>query len=100
MWVRLQGVDDTSELSATPEGRCEPIGPIPYGPFIGVGGAIVMVTVLLMSDTFSGNTTVPRWRHPQWLAWLAATQPVDAKKSLRDQTRRAIPRRSSGSRQR
>ena len=40
-------------------------------PFIGVGGAIVMVVILLMTDTFRGNTTVSRWRDPVWLAWLA-----------------------------
>ena len=40
-------------------------------PFIGVGGAIVMVAILLMTDTFRGNTTVSRWRDPVWLAWLA-----------------------------
>src|SRR4051794_39334579 len=59
-----------------------------------------MVAVLLMTETFRGNGTVPRWRHPQWLAWLVVTQSVDAKKSLRDLTRRAIPRRRSGPRQR
>src|ERR1044072_1914493 len=31
-------------------------------PFIGIGGAIVMVAILLMTDTFRGNTTVSRWR--------------------------------------
>ena len=31
-------------------------------PFIGLGGAIVMVAILLMTDTFRGNTTVSRWR--------------------------------------
>ena len=40
-------------------------------PFIGVGGAIVMVAILLLTDTFRGNTTVSRWRDPVWLAWLA-----------------------------
>jgi uncharacterized protein with HXXEE motif len=40
-------------------------------PFIGVGGAIVMAAILLMTDTFRGNTTVSRWRDPAWLAWLA-----------------------------
>ena len=40
-------------------------------PFIGVGGAIVMVAILLITDTFRGNTTVSRWRDPAWLAWLA-----------------------------
>ena len=40
-------------------------------PFIGVGGAIVMVAILLTTDTFRGNTTVSRWRDPAWLAWLA-----------------------------
>ena len=40
-------------------------------PFIGVGGAIVMVAILLTTDTFRGNTTVSRWRDPAWLTWLA-----------------------------
>jgi len=35
------------------------------------GGAIVMVAILLITDTFRGNTTVSRWRDPAWLAWLA-----------------------------
>ena len=41
-------------------------------PFIGLGGAIVMVAILLATDTFRGNTTVSRWRDPVWLGWLAA----------------------------
>ena len=40
-------------------------------PFIGVGGAIVMVAILLLTDTFRSDTTVSRWRDPVWLAWLA-----------------------------
>ncbi len=40
-------------------------------PFIGVGGAVVMVAVLLLTDTFRGSTTVSRWRDSMWLAWLA-----------------------------
>ena len=40
-------------------------------PFLGGGGAIVMVAILLMTDTFRGNTTVSRWRDPVWLGWLA-----------------------------
>ena len=40
-------------------------------PFIGLGGAVVMVAVLLMTDTFRGNTAVSRWRDLVWLAWLA-----------------------------
>jgi hypothetical protein len=36
-----------------------------------VGGAIVMIAILLMTDTFRGSTTVSRWRDPAWLAWLA-----------------------------
>ena len=40
-------------------------------PFIGVGGAIVMVAILLLTDTFRGHTAVSRWRDPAWLAWLA-----------------------------
>ncbi|HTP25307.1 MAG TPA: HXXEE domain-containing protein [Anaeromyxobacteraceae bacterium] len=30
-----------------------------------------MVAILLMTDTFRGNTTVSRGRDPMWLAWLA-----------------------------
>ena len=40
-------------------------------PFLGLGGAIVMVAILLVTDTFRGNTTVLRWRDPLWLGWLA-----------------------------
>jgi len=40
-------------------------------PFIGIGGAIVMVAILLLTDTFRGDSTVSRWRDPMWLAWLA-----------------------------
>lgn len=40
-------------------------------PFIGLGGAIVMVAILLVTGTFRGNTTVSRWRDPLWLGWLA-----------------------------
>jgi len=36
-----------------------------------VGGAIVMVAILLLTDTFRSDTTVSRWRDPMWLAWLA-----------------------------
>jgi hypothetical protein len=41
-------------------------------PFIGLGGAIVMVAIMLLTDTFRGNTAVSRWRDPVWLGWLAA----------------------------
>ena len=40
-------------------------------PFIGLGGAIVMVAILLVTDTFRGNIRVSRWRDPMWLGWLA-----------------------------
>jgi hypothetical protein len=40
-------------------------------PFMGLGGALVMVAILLMTDTFRGNTGGSRWRDPVWLAWLA-----------------------------
>ena len=40
-------------------------------PFIGIGGAIVMVPILLMTDAFRGNTKVSRWSDPVWLGWLA-----------------------------
>ena len=38
-------------------------------PFIGGGAAIVMVAILLTTDTFRSNTAVSRWRDPVWLAW-------------------------------
>ncbi len=41
-------------------------------PFVGGGAAIVMVAILLTTDTFRGITTVSRWRNSVWLAWLAA----------------------------
>ena len=41
-------------------------------PFVGLGGTIVMIATMLMTDTFRGNTAVPRWRDPVWLGWLAA----------------------------
>ena len=40
-------------------------------PFLGGAGAIVMVALLLLTDTFRGNPTVSRWRDPVWLGWLA-----------------------------
>ena len=40
-------------------------------PFVGGGAAIVMVAILLLTDTFRANTKVSRWRDPVWLAWLA-----------------------------
>ena len=41
-------------------------------PFVGLGGTIVMIAIMLMTDTFRGNTAVSRWRDPVWLGWLAA----------------------------
>jgi hypothetical protein len=41
-------------------------------PFVGLGGAIVMIAIMLMTDTFRGNTAVSRWCDPVWLGWLAA----------------------------
>jgi hypothetical protein len=41
-------------------------------PFVGLGGAIVMIAVMLTTNTFRSNTTVSRWRDPVWLGWLAA----------------------------
>ena len=40
--------------------------------FIGAGGAIVMVAIMMTTDTFRTNLTVSRWRDAVWLAWLAA----------------------------
>jgi Protein of unknown function with HXXEE motif len=41
-------------------------------PFVGLGGTIVMIAIMLMTDTFRGNTAMSRWRDPVWLGWLAA----------------------------
>ncbi len=41
-------------------------------PFVGLGGTIVMITIMLMTETFRRNTAVSRWRDPGWLGWLAA----------------------------
>ena len=41
-------------------------------PFLGGGGAIVMVAIMLLTDTFRSNIAVSRWRDAVWLAWLAA----------------------------
>lgn len=40
--------------------------------FIGAGAAIVMVAIMMTTDTFRSNLTVSRWRDAVWLAWLAA----------------------------
>ena len=40
-------------------------------PLIGLGGTTVMSVILLMTDTFRGNTKVSRWRDSVWLGWLA-----------------------------
>lgn len=40
-------------------------------PFIGIGGAIVMLSILFTTDTFRGTRDGSRWRDAQWLAWLA-----------------------------
>ena len=39
--------------------------------FIGVGGAIVMLAILLTTGTFRGSPTLSRWRDGAWVAWLA-----------------------------
>jgi hypothetical protein len=41
-------------------------------PFVGLGGTIVMIAMMMLTDTFRGNTAVSRWRDPVWLGWLAA----------------------------
>jgi hypothetical protein len=41
-------------------------------PFIGLGGAVVMLAVMLTTNTFRGRTSVSRLRDPVWLGWLAA----------------------------
>jgi hypothetical protein len=40
-------------------------------PFIGLGASIVLILILLTTDTFRSNTAVSRWRDLVWLAWLA-----------------------------
>ena len=40
--------------------------------FIGLGGAIVMVAIMMTTDTFRSTPTLSRWRDAVWLAWLAA----------------------------
>jgi hypothetical protein len=40
-------------------------------PFVGLGAAIMMVAIMLLTDTLRGNTSVSRWRDPVWLGWLA-----------------------------
>src|SRR5438270_448362 len=40
-------------------------------PFIGIGAAIVMIAVLLMTDAFLSNPGESRWHDVVWLAWLA-----------------------------
>jgi hypothetical protein len=41
-------------------------------PFIGIGGVLVIIPILLLTDTFRSDRTVSRWRDAVWLAWLAA----------------------------
>ena len=40
--------------------------------FIGAGAAIVMIAIMMTTDTFRSNLSVSRWRDAVWLAWLAA----------------------------
>ncbi|MFE7191398.1 hypothetical protein [Kitasatospora sp. NPDC057541] len=38
--------------------------------WIGLGGAVVLTAVLLVTDELRGERVVSRWK-PSWLAWLA-----------------------------
>ena len=41
-------------------------------PFIGLGGMMVMIIIMLVTDTFRGDLALSRWRDPIWLGWLVA----------------------------
>lgn len=41
-------------------------------PLFGLGGAIVIISIMLMTDTFRSGPAVSRWHDPVWLGWLAA----------------------------
>ena len=47
-------------------------------PFIGLGRAIVIVPILLMTDTFRDNTRGSRWRDPVWLGVVSRAALLDA----------------------
>ena len=40
-------------------------------PWMGLGGAVVMIILLFCTDVLRSNREVSRWRDPLWLAWLA-----------------------------
>lgn len=39
-------------------------------PWFGLGGAVVVCVLLFATDVLRGDTGVPRWRDPAWLAWV------------------------------
>lgn len=39
-------------------------------PYIGLGGSIVILLLLLFSDTFRSEGTSSKWFDPVWLSWL------------------------------
>ena len=41
-----------------------------HWPWIGLGGAVVLLIVLLSTNVFRNRRDVSRWRDPVWLAWL------------------------------
>ena len=40
-------------------------------PWMGLGGAVVMIVLLFCTDVLRSTHEVSRWRDPLWLAWLA-----------------------------
>jgi hypothetical protein len=40
-------------------------------PWIGLGAAIIILALLLLTNVFISNTQVSRWRDFLWLSWLA-----------------------------
>ena len=39
-------------------------------PWLGLGGAIVMIFLLFATNIMRSDTSVSRWRDPVWLAWI------------------------------
>ena len=40
-------------------------------PWMGLGGAVVMIILLFCTNVLRSRPEVSRWRDPLWLAWLA-----------------------------
>lgn len=40
-------------------------------PWMGLGGALVLIVLLFATNLLRGTPAVGRWRDPVWLAWLA-----------------------------